>query len=300
MQRWIAFVRLGRPHFLVGGFLLYGLGAAVAASAGHSIDTVRYGLGQAVVSAFQLMTHYANDYFDFETDVANTTPTRWSGGSRVLPAAELPRRAALVAAVGLAALGAGLGIALLLTGAGGWTAPTVLAAFVLAWGYSAPPLRLCARGAGEVTTALVVTGLVPWLGFSLQAPDLDGTETLLFAIVPLALLQFAMLLSIEFPDARSDAHTGKRTLVVRLGAAKAARLYAAATIGAYAWIPVALLLGLPTAVGVGGMLLAPVAAWRVAAVGDCLDPARHERLAVAAVFLLVATAGAELAGFVFA
>ena len=50
------------------------------------------------MTSFQLMTHYANDYFDLEADRANQTPTTWSGGSRVLPAGELSPRVALIAA----------------------------------------------------------------------------------------------------------------------------------------------------------------------------------------------------------
>src|SRR6478752_5666224 len=96
LAKLVAFVRLGRPLFLGGGFILFGLGAAIAHLAGHAIDLGRYALGQATVTAFQLMTHYANDYFDYAADRANATPTRWSGGSRVLPNAELPRHVALV------------------------------------------------------------------------------------------------------------------------------------------------------------------------------------------------------------
>ena len=96
----------------------------------------------------------------------------------------------------------------------------------LAWGYSAPPLRLAARGLGELATALVVTLCVPLLGYYLQAGELDPR---IFAACLLpCVLQFAMLLAIELPDAAGDAVAGKRTLVVRLGAAAGARLYAGA------------------------------------------------------------------------
>src|SRR6185503_17692327 len=95
----IAFLRLGRPLFLGGGFLMFGLGAAIAAWHGHAIVPRRYALGQLAVTALQLMTHYANDYFDYDADRANLTPTRWSGGSRVLVEGALPRSAAFVAAV---------------------------------------------------------------------------------------------------------------------------------------------------------------------------------------------------------
>ena len=39
------------------------------------------------------------------------------------------------------------------------------------------------------------------------------------------LLQVAMLLAIEFPDAEGDRAVGKRTLLVRLGVERTARLY---------------------------------------------------------------------------
>lgn len=297
MRSVLAFVRLGRPLFLGGGLLLFALGAAAAAFAGHPLDERRYALGQAAVTAFQLMTHYANDYFDYDADRANPTPTAWSGGSRVLANAELPRGTALVAALVLAGLGLVVA-AVLAREVGGWTAPLLAAAAVLAWAYSAPPLRLCATGLGELDTAVVVTGLVPVLGFTLQAPDLAGLGTLGLALVPLALLQLAMLVAIEFPDAAGDAATGKRTLVVRLGAARAARLYVAITALAYLWLPVAVALGLPARVALCAALPAPIAAWRIARIGDHRDPAAYERLTFGAVLLLIATSVAELAGFV--
>lgn len=106
LARGQALVRLGRPLFLGGSFVLYALGAAVAIAHGHTINPLLYFLGQAVVILFQLMTHYANDYFDYEADHANTTPTRWSGGSRVLVEGELPRSVALGVAILLAVAGA--------------------------------------------------------------------------------------------------------------------------------------------------------------------------------------------------
>ena len=297
MRAVVAFLRLGRLKFLGGGFVLYALGAAAAAAAGHALDVRRYALGQACVTAFQLMTHYANDYFDYDADRANTTPTLWSGGSRVLANAELPRRVALIAAVALAAVGLGLS-AITARGAGAYAAPLLGAILVLAWEYNAPPLRLCATGLGELDTAIVVTGLVPLLGFYLQAPDLAGGRLLALAAVPPFLLQLAMLLAIEFPDAAGDAATGKRTLVVRLGAARAARLYAAITAAAFAWLPIGAALGLPGRVALAGALPLPIALWRIARVADHRDPAAFERLALFAVALLVATSLGELVAMI--
>lgn len=96
LARRILFVlRMGRPLFLIGGLLLYGLGVAMALAAGAPLDLPALLWGQAAVTTIQLMTHYCNDYFDLAADVANRTPTRWSGGSRVLPEGWLAPRAAL-------------------------------------------------------------------------------------------------------------------------------------------------------------------------------------------------------------
>jgi len=294
MRRVLAFVRLGRPQFLVGGFVLYGLGAALAAAGGAPLDRWRYACGQIVVTLTQLMTHYANDYFDLEADRANLTPTRWSGGSRVLPGGALAPIVALRAALTL--LAAALAATLVLARRAG-VGPAALAGVMiaLAWQYSAPPGRFCARGLGEAATALVVTLLVPAFGFLLQARAL-APPIFLAAALPCA-LQFAMLLAIEFPDAAGDAAVGKRTLVVRLGALPAARLYAALTLGAFGLLPIWAMAGLPVRVAMAPLVLAPIAIWQSVRVarGGYGDSARGGSIAFWSVALLIASASLELA-----
>ena len=51
MRAVVAFIRLGRPLFLGGAFLLFALGAAIAAWHEHAIDWQRYVLGQSAVTA---------------------------------------------------------------------------------------------------------------------------------------------------------------------------------------------------------------------------------------------------------
>jgi 1,4-dihydroxy-2-naphthoate polyprenyltransferase len=294
MRRLMAFVRLGRPQFLVGGFVLYGLGGALAVAGGAAFDPWRYAWGQLVVTATQLMTHYANDYFDLEADRANRTPTRWSGGSRILPDGALAPEVALRASRVLLVIAAGAASVMARrVGLG----PLLLAAAMigLAWGYSAPPLRLCARGLGELTTALVVTLLVPLFGYDLQAGAVAAP--IFFAAALPCALQFAMLLAIEFPDAAGDAAVGKRTLVVRLGAMPAARLYAATTLAAFGALPLLARAGLPARVAAAPVLLAPIAIWQSVRVarGAYGDSARWGSVAFWAVALLIASAGVELA-----
>ncbi|HYQ26135.1 MAG TPA: prenyltransferase [Polyangiaceae bacterium] len=295
--RLVAFLKLGRPHFLIGGFLLFGLGAALATLHGAHIDWRRYAWGQGVITAAQSMTHYSNDYFDLEADRSNSTPTRWSGGSRVLVSGTLVPRIALTTSLSLcfAAILFALGLAVW-PGSPRLVLPLALLIITLSWCYSAPPLRLLSRGLGEATTALVVTVLTPLLGFYTQAGV--WRSPLLLACVPLACLQFSMLLTIELPDAAGDAAQGKRTLIVRYGAPWGARAIVSILFAAFGSLPFLFLAGLPMQIVAFAALPAPVAAWQAIRLGRGAfrDPTRWESLALCSVALLVTTALAELGG----
>ncbi len=218
MRRVGAFVRLARPAFLIGGFAGFALGAVVARYDGYALGWAAYLWGQLIVTSFHLMVHFANDYFDQATD-ALATRTPWSGGSGVLPDGALPAWVALAAARSCAAIGL---LATLHAALSGYVtlAFTALAIAALAWAYSAPPVRLLARGLGELDAIVVVALLVPLAGYAAFAPAL-GAHALL-AAVPGMCAMFAMMLAVEIPDVSADAATGKRNLVVRWGVAYAA------------------------------------------------------------------------------
>ncbi len=226
----LAFVRLSRPLFLYGGFAGVALGAAVAHAAGQRIGISAYLWAQALVTSFQLMVHYANDYFDREAD-AHATPTAWSGGSGVLAAGALRPSVALAAAVVCAALGLAATARFALAGNAtvAWLGAAI---FVFAWCYSAPPVRLAARGLGELDTALVVAVLVPLAGYAAFAGRLD--EALTGVVTSAAVAMFAMMLCVELPDAGWDRAAGKRNLVVRWGPARAWQLIMLAAVIAVA------------------------------------------------------------------
>ena len=297
--RLLLVLRLGRPKFLVGGLLLHGLGAAMALSTGVRLSLAALLWGQAAVSSIQLMTHYSNDYFDLAADVANLTPTPWSGGSRVLAEGWVAPRLALWIALGLGTLALGLSLVLVVVGPGKLTGLLIAVALLLAWSYSAPPLRLHARGLGELTTALLVAGLTPLVGFYLQTGDVGRP---LLGVLPLCCMQFAMLLAIEFPDVAGDRMAGKRTLVVRLGEATAARLHGILLLAAYGLLPLLVHLGLPPLVVASISLGAPVAFWHARRVwrGAWADPARWTSLGFWAVTLLMGTTVVEILAFLLA
>jgi 1,4-dihydroxy-2-naphthoate polyprenyltransferase len=257
----LAFVRLSRPLFLYGGVAGVALGAAVAAFAGRRLDLATYGWAQLLVTAFQLMVHYANDYYDRDGDLASVR-TPWSGGSGVIASGALPRSAAWNAAVACAAIGGAASSHFALAG-NGIVAALGGAIFILAWAYSAPPVRLAGRGLGEADTALIVGVLVPAVGYAAFARTVD--DRLLTAALPCFVALLAMMLCVELPDAGTDRVAGKRTLVVRWGPSRtwgiaaglagAAAVIALALAGRTAHAPGALLL-LPACVAAAGVALA--------------------------------------------
>ena len=301
----LALWRLGRYRFLLGGFVLYALGAAIAWARGP-LDIGGYLLGQGVITATQLMTHYCNDYFDRESDAANRTRTPWSGGSGVLPAGALAPRLAHDVALGLGAIATVLLVWAALRGhAATGMAVLFVAALVLSWEYSAPPLRLHAVGLGPLTAAIVVGGLTPLAGYGMQGGP--WSRVALLAVVPIAIAQFALILVLDFPDAEGDALTGKRTLVVQLGQARAVALAVGAIVLAYAILPLLVLGGLPRLIALGTLATLPLGAvlvWTLARGawrrGGAMDPLAFRGVLWFAVvtFAELASAVTHASGFV--
>ena len=105
-----------------------------------------------------------------------------------------------------------------------------------------------------------------------------------------------MLLVIESPDAKGDAAAGKRTLVVRLGGAMAARLHGRALLVAYAALPLLVVFGLPRAVTIAVATTASLVFWqdRRMRCAAWADPARWDSLGFWSVPLLMGTTVVEL------
>jgi len=252
----LAFVRLSRPKFLIGGLIGGALGTALANHVAGRFDPRAYALAQLTITAFHLMTHYANDYFDRACD-ARSVRTPYSGGSGALVDGSLHPRVALRAALGCAGLGA-IGVAALgLLAHAGIAAAVGASIGALAWAYSAPPLRLLARGLGELDTAVIVAILVPLCAYAAQRPPL--VVLALASTLPGAAAMFAMMLAVEFPDLASDTVGGKRNLVVRFGPARARSFALAAVVATYGAVAIALACGAPPALAFLELLSLPAA-----------------------------------------
>lgn len=298
----IALIRLGRPKFLLGGLALFGLGTLTAYLMGYGFDVRVYVWGQVIISAIQLMTHYSNDYFDLEADCANSHPTQWSGGSRVLVRGELPRWSALVAALVLAGFACvATAILLLSTTVEPKVALITLGTvLILSWSYSSPPLRLHSRGFGELAAVTVVPFLTPVAGFVLQAGHLERLPVVL--CLPLILLQLAMLLTLQIPDASGDRSVGKLTWTVLFGVRPIVILSSLFIFGAFLTGIFSSALGAPTELGRAWLLLIPLGVFQLVSYlrGDFEHPAAFNRLAFGATALFFLAIVVQIAGLFWA
>ncbi len=235
-QKTWAFVKLTRPLFLGGAFLLYLLGAALAWSQGTVVDWGRLLLGQLLVTAIQLTTHYANEYYDVEGDaVIGAARTPFSGGSGILVSGQLDRAVALHAMYGCLVVA---GVTLI---ACGLLSPLMwiigLVALLGGYFYSAPPLKIEGSGWGELDTSILTAVLVPLTGYVMQANHFDPIVLAISA--PWVPIYLAMILTFEFPDYPADKAIGKRTITVRIGLRRAAWLHNVLLIGGMAWMLIA-------------------------------------------------------------
>ncbi len=209
------FIRLGRLHFLLSGFIPFTAGALLAFLLGARFTPAQFLVGYAAMAAAHLSVHYSNDYFDADADRFVET-TAISGGSGVLAANPDLKPAAFWAAVVLMAVSVLIGYFFVTV----YAYPVVFLVFgiagnLLGWFYTAPPLALAYHKLGEVANMITFGLLMPGAGYFVAKGTLDAA---FFAFaLPLCLYGLVFITSVEIPDMEGDIAGGKRTLVVRKG-----------------------------------------------------------------------------------
>ncbi len=229
---WLV-LRTTRLPFLSATAVPVLLGIAVAAS--HGAFTWWTALLTLIGGSLaHLGANVANDVFDTLSgaDDANTTPTMFSGGSRVAVYD-------LVTVRGLAAISAALfGAAAII----GLVLVAVTQSMTLLWigvagilvgiAYTAPPLKLVYRGLGEIAIALGFGPIMLMGAYVVQTGEL-AWEPFVLSLVPGILIALILYVN-EIPDRRSDAEAGKRTLPVRLSPATVRTGYLIGALAAFA------------------------------------------------------------------
>lgn len=243
LSKRLLFLRATRAPFLSATLAPVLLGLAVAARVGV-FDMFTAVITVVAACAVHLGLNVANDVFDtlLGADDANATPTKFSGGSRVLQNALVTIREMSMLAIGCYAVAAALGLLLLVVR--GSPALFLIAAIGLfiSLAYTMPPFKLVYRGLGEIATA-VGFGPVMLLGaYTVQSRGSLSLEALLVSI-PVALLVAMILYVNEIPDRAGDAQAGKRTLPVRWSKAAVIRGFDVAAAGAFISVTLGVVVG---------------------------------------------------------
>ncbi len=168
-----------------------------------------------------------NDYFDWRsgTDPANNDYfVPYSGGSRAIELRIISERGLLRVAVIALLLSVPAVLPVLLV-RGPFLFVFGLAGAAFAYFYTAPPLRLSARrGLGELS---VILAFGPLLTAGTAYALTGAVEIVAFLIgIPMGLLAGAILWVNEYPDADTDAMTGKKHLLATVGKSAGRWVYA--------------------------------------------------------------------------
>lgn len=200
------------------------LGAAIApvivgtAFAGYDAEPTSFILALLVALALQIGVNYANDYSDGVrgTDDDRVGPIRLVGSGLAKPGAV--KRAAFLSFFVAAFAG------LILSARTEWYLLIIGAlAIIAAWTYTGGPKPYGYQALGEISVFLFF-GLVATLGtYFVQVGSISWPVIL--AAISIGLLATAILNVNNLRDLERDAKSGKRTLAVRLGAARTRTLY---------------------------------------------------------------------------
>ena len=224
-------LRTFRLPFVIATILPVTLGAVIAYRSGF-FDWELFALTMLGALLIHLGVNTANDYFDARmgTDDINTTPTPFSGGSRVIQYGLLPSPVVLSLSTALYLGGIIIGLYLALTR--GWPIIGIgIVGLLVSYGYTAPPLKWSYRGVGELAVAIGFGPLLVLGSFFVQARTLS-LEAFLASLIPGLLIMLILYVN-EIPDRTWDDEAGKKTLVARMSKEAVAIGYVASLAATY-------------------------------------------------------------------
>ncbi|HKZ65375.1 MAG TPA: NAD(P)H-dependent oxidoreductase [Chitinophagaceae bacterium] len=228
LAAWLKAIRL---QFYPMTFIAYAAGTFGAQQAGYGFDPAIFWLGYIWLFFLEVSTVLSNDYFDYVSDKQNRFYGPFTGGSRVIVDRLLSFRQiskGIFFSLGLSF--AALSI-LLFTIPGSLMTISMICGilFVMALGYTVPPLKLSYRGLGEITVGLTHSFAVIICGYLFQGGGIADSLPW-FISLPLFLAVLPSITLSGIPDFDADKAASKKTLAVRVGKKGAARLAISFTI----------------------------------------------------------------------
>jgi 1,4-dihydroxy-2-naphthoate octaprenyltransferase len=228
----VVWYRATRPFSFTASIIpvLVGSACAIVAGTFSPLALLLCLLGSV---ALQAGTNMVNDYYDWRLGADHSGSL---GPSRVIQEGWLSPRVVLVGGSGFFVIGGLAGFALV--SLAGW--PILLLGLIgipLAYGYTAPPLKLAYRGLGELNVFLLMGPLMVLGGFLVHRAV--GLRIASVASLPIGCLVAAILHANNIRDLDDDRALGKQTLATIVGPTWAKVEFDALVGGAYAALIVA-------------------------------------------------------------
>ena len=211
----LSILQIIRVHIVAGGVLAFSLGVLLAIVDGGILNPIHVVLGYSVVLLGDLSTHYSNDYFDVDLDRQSKTKKFFSSKKTLV---KKPQLRPLTKNISLTLLALSIimsALVVLFFGAPIEFFVITLAANLLGWAYSAPPLRLSSKGLGELAIATATGFIIPSIGY-LSVKN-QFSPLFISLSIPFMMYGFFLSLNLEAPDIENDQNGKKRTLAVRTG-----------------------------------------------------------------------------------
>lgn len=238
------------------------IGAAIAVHLGAPLSLPLLLLTLVGVLCIHGATNMSNDYVDYKTGVDNQPPeiiSPFTAGSRVLPEKLVTLEAHRRVWLSLYAIGAVIGLYLVLVVPDGWFIVILGGGFgLLSLFYTYPPLKLQYHGFGEVLVGVIFGPVLVFGAFFVQAHRFDWQP--LFVSIPFGVFVAAFLLVNEMPEWQSDPKGGKVTVPARVGLEKSMKIYVAMMVAGYAALVAVPALGLAPYFVVFGLASLPLGA----------------------------------------
>ncbi|MDP1852610.1 MAG: 1,4-dihydroxy-2-naphthoate octaprenyltransferase [Candidatus Omnitrophota bacterium] len=225
MNRLLVCLKATRAPFLTATAVPVVLGSVMAWRKTGVFNWLFFWFTFLGIALIHIGTNLANDYFDHKTgnDDINTTPTPFSGGSRVIQNKEMSAVGVLYFALVCFSLGSLVGLYLNFLIGTNVVLGLGLFGVLLAFFYTAFPIKIGYRGFGELIVGFCFGPLTVLGAYYVQAKELSILPVI--AAIPVGILVLLILYINEFPDYFADKQVNKNTIVVLLGKDKAVYLY---------------------------------------------------------------------------
>jgi 1,4-dihydroxy-2-naphthoate octaprenyltransferase len=229
---------------------------------------------------------YLNQYFET------------SKNTRMMDLKEIPHNRSFTASIVVLTITASATVLLIRYGDLGSATLLVMAlAFLGAFFYATPPIRLRNSPYGELINAIFLSNLVPALAFTLQVDELH--RMLAMSTFPLTPLYLALAISSEYPHYGDDLLNNKQTILTRLGWENGMRLHNMFIITAFLLLALAVVFGLPFRNALPAFFVIPLGFFQIWYLGHIASGASPNWKALTVLGVLLYGIPAYLLSFTF-